>query len=142
MSYYRDTYLKSEDWRNLRSAVIAVAAPDGKCNLCKENVATLDVHHIKYRHLYDALPWEMRAICRICHDKVHDLLKRFPKLLQYSHRRQWTIIRSRASKNRKTCLLRFLNAHVAHFWLTYDREYHDACAQEVDRLGLVFAGRS
>lgn len=51
MGYYRDTYLKSEDWKSLRAAKLAVS--QSFCCICHTRIVSADVHHIKYRNLYD-----------------------------------------------------------------------------------------
>lgn len=78
MSYYRDTYLRSDDWRTLRQAKIH--AVKEKCQLCGHKTHNPDVHHIIYRRLWDVLPADLRVMCRKCHDWVHQLLEKYPKL--------------------------------------------------------------
>ncbi len=74
MSYYRDVYLKSEDWKNLRAAIIHFQ--DGLCECCGGKAK--DVHHINYRNLTDVLPMDLMAVCRDCHDAIHLALKITP----------------------------------------------------------------
>ena len=39
------------------------------------------MHHLKYRHLYDVDPKkELMVLCRDCHNRVHELLKKYPKM--------------------------------------------------------------
>ncbi len=74
MSYYRDVYLNSEDWRNLRAAVIAIKAPDGRCLSCKRK-RKLDAHHVYYRRLWNVKIKDLIPLCRECHDFIHVLVK-------------------------------------------------------------------
>lgn len=94
MSFYRDTYLKSDDWRNLRSAAIAAFAPDGCCCMCRR-ACKPDVHHQKYRGLFRTLPWDLRVVCRECHDAIHALLKAYPLLKTLGRWRQWKLLGAR-----------------------------------------------
>lgn len=70
MSWYREVYLKSEDWKNLRAAVLALFAPHGTCARCGE-CHRLDVHHIKYRRLFNVSIKDLIPLCRACHNEYH-----------------------------------------------------------------------
>lgn len=78
MSYYRDVYLKSDDWKVLRDSKIATTGT--RCCLCCTICETVDVHHVKYKSLYDVKHHDLRILCRPCHDKVHALLDKYPKM--------------------------------------------------------------
>jgi len=78
VSWYREVYLQSEDWKNLRAAVLAIKAPDGRCNVCGKK-RKLDVHHIEYRKLYDVPFAALIPICRKCHEEIHELIAEHPK---------------------------------------------------------------
>lgn len=93
MSWYRDVYLKSDDWQTLRLQAIIEQAPDGKCRLCP-NVAghSLDVHHLDYKRIYDVEIDDLRVVCRECHNKIHVLYKKYPKLKKQDRLKQWEII--------------------------------------------------
>lgn len=69
--WYREIYLKTDHWRNLRSDKIR--AVKGKCEKCLKSVR-LDVHHIQYRNLFDVTLSDLQALCRRCHNLEHDLL--------------------------------------------------------------------
>jgi hypothetical protein len=93
MSYYRDVYLRSEDWQSLRK--IALTRGKWKCKLCgsrHRHNHHLDVHHIEYRHLHDVKACDLRALCRPCHDEVHALLKKYPKLKSIPQKLRWRTI--------------------------------------------------
>lgn len=88
VSYYRDVYLKSEDWKNLRAAVLATKAPDGKCSICLK-AKPLDVHHIDYKNLWDVHPKDLQPLCRGCHDQVHEILENHPEWKVLRPRQRW-----------------------------------------------------
>ena len=69
-------YLKSESWQQKRRNLARSA--DAKCFCCGAiprpgNV--LDLHHLTYARVGHELPSDLVAICRSCHDIVHDLVK-------------------------------------------------------------------
>ncbi len=63
--------LDSPEWRRLRDAVIRRA--NGRCEACFSALAT-DGHHTAYasdRPFWRVPAWEIRAVCRPCHDRLH-----------------------------------------------------------------------
>jgi uncharacterized protein YlaI len=102
MSWYRSNYLKSDDWRNLRAAVIHRFAPGGRCFICKE-VKKLDGHHLRYRKLVDVRPWEVIPICRDCHDAVHVLLELRPHIKKLGIQTHKTVLKILAGPISYTC---------------------------------------
>lgn len=70
---YRE-YLQSQRWRDIKAK--ARKRPSyQKCNICGVN-HNLDLHHTSYRYLGTERELMMViALCRICHQKVHDLAK-------------------------------------------------------------------
>ncbi len=78
MSYYRDTYLKSEDWKNLRA--LKLHESKNKCKLCGKKNQSNDVHHVKYKKLYDVKLSDLIVLCRPCHNNVHVLLEKYAGL--------------------------------------------------------------
>lgn len=79
--WYREVYLKSEHWRNLRNQ--ALQAYGRFCAKCRA-VSSLDVHHLRYRNIYDVLVTDLQVLCRPCHEKEHKkvpviVLKNLPK---------------------------------------------------------------
>lgn len=70
MSWYRDEYLKSEDWKNLRLAILIYQ--DYICECC--GGAAADVHHLVYRNIWDVIPLDLMATCRLCHNAIHDFM--------------------------------------------------------------------
>ena len=66
---YSRWLLTSPDWQTLRDRVWRRAG--GICEACLGNRAR-DIHHVTYA--LGRLPpaWELRAVCRQCHDRLHD----------------------------------------------------------------------
>lgn len=63
-----DAYLETEEWADKRRLVFERAG--GMCEGCRRRRA-VQVHHTTYEHVGDELLWELRAVCRSCHDKIH-----------------------------------------------------------------------
>ena len=42
------------------------------CQACLTRQAT-DVHHLTYKHIYNEPLFDLVAICRPCHEKLHEL---------------------------------------------------------------------
>lgn len=61
MSYYRNTYLKSEDWKSLRSARLSKSSDC--CMICGKINVTFDIHHVNYRNLFDVEVGDLRVVC-------------------------------------------------------------------------------
>lgn len=99
MSWYRNTYLKSDDWKNLRDAKLALS--DGRCTLCRKLCESLDVHHLQYKRIYDVKVWDLRVVCRDCHEKTHKLMEKYPKLKKLPNELQWSTVFNHISPYRK-----------------------------------------
>lgn len=63
-----DAYLKTREWAEKRRLVLERAG--GLCEGCRQRRA-VQVHHTSYEHVGDELLWELRAVCRECHDRIH-----------------------------------------------------------------------
>lgn len=74
MSWYRDVYLKSEDWKNLRASVLASEVFDHRCFVCRRR-KKLDVHHVRYNNLWDVSTADLIPLCRLCHSRVHNFIE-------------------------------------------------------------------
>lgn len=61
-------YLASPEWAAKRKLVLARSR--GMCEGCGVARAT-DVHHLSYLHRYDEFLFELLAVCRSCHLKLH-----------------------------------------------------------------------
>lgn len=66
---YDEWLLNSPAWHRLRNAVVARSG--GVCEACLEERAS-EVHHDTYE--LGKLPpaWELHAVCRACHKRLHD----------------------------------------------------------------------
>lgn len=68
--YYRNTYLRSDHWRNLR--LEKLASVDAYCFRCGVRDLSNDVHHTVYRKLYDVTLRDLIVLCRPCHQLLHE----------------------------------------------------------------------
>jgi hypothetical protein len=64
---YQD-YLASPAWKQRRDLVMWRA--HGICEACLSARAE-EVHHLTYEHIGHEMMWELKAICRACHEKIH-----------------------------------------------------------------------
>jgi hypothetical protein len=61
-------YLKSEEWKSQRRLVMN---RDGDlCQACLEKPAE-EIHHLTYDHIFDEFLFELIAVCRPCHERLH-----------------------------------------------------------------------
>lgn len=67
--FYRFEYLRSEHWKDLR--ISKLASVDAVCARCCVRDTSNDVHHIRYKSLYDVELIDLIVLCRHCHDLVH-----------------------------------------------------------------------
>jgi 5-methylcytosine-specific restriction endonuclease McrA len=59
---------ESPEWQAIR---VKVTKRDGYlCQACLETGAT-EVHHKNYLHLFDEILFDLIAVCRPCHQKIH-----------------------------------------------------------------------
>lgn len=61
-------YLASTQWAKRRRAIFARA--NGKCEGCGEGGAE-EVHHLTYEHVGAEFLFELVAVCRKCHERLH-----------------------------------------------------------------------
>jgi len=66
--WYRTIYLNSKHWIELRAA--AFEAHGRQCVECRRT-GSLDVHHLRYRNIYDVTVADLQPMCRECHDRTH-----------------------------------------------------------------------
>jgi len=85
--WYREVYLLSEHWKGLRRAKLAISP---KCEICGRKTR-LDVHHLRYKNIYDVLVEDLQTLCRRCHKKHHlrkkSLTKQWFKRFKKTNRR-------------------------------------------------------
>lgn len=65
-------YLKTPHWKDLRARKIAACGP--RCQDCG-NTRTIQVHHLRYRNIFDVLLDDLKVVCRVCHEKIHGLVQ-------------------------------------------------------------------
>jgi hypothetical protein len=63
----RAIYMLSAEWARLRRIVFERAR--GICEACLEAEAT-EVHHTTYEHLFAEPAFDLRAVCRPCHESI------------------------------------------------------------------------
>ena len=68
--FYRNEYLYSDHWKNLRALKLA---QNPICELCGSN-QRVEPHHLQYRNLYDVKVTDLQSLCRKCHMKMHTML--------------------------------------------------------------------
>ena len=64
-----NAYMGSEQWKHKRRKVME--RDNYTCRGCGENRAT-EIHHSTYKHLGRELLFELVAVCRKCHEIVHN----------------------------------------------------------------------
>lgn len=64
------TYLTTDRWRRIRERVLARA--NGRCEGCGQRSAT-QVHHLNYKHVGAEFLFELVAVCRDCHERLHEI---------------------------------------------------------------------
>ncbi|MEK9724008.1 MAG: HNH endonuclease [Rhodospirillaceae bacterium] len=64
---YRD-HLDSPTWWDKRKQVLKRAGH--KCEGCGDALAS-EVHHLTYEHMGDEFLFELIAVCRACHERLH-----------------------------------------------------------------------
>lgn len=65
--FYRTQYLQSDHWADLRRDKLRESP---FCERC-EGEGPYDVHHIRYKKLYDYLLSDLQTLCRKCHETAH-----------------------------------------------------------------------
>lgn len=68
--YYRNVYLKSDHWKDLKQRKLQ---QNPVCEECKCS-NYLDVHHINYKNLYDVELSDLKTLCRSDHAKLHTVV--------------------------------------------------------------------
>ena len=66
--WYRDVYLKSDHWTNLRES--AIQKHGSVCSSCG-STNNIQVHHLRYSNLYDVTVDDLQILCRPCHFREH-----------------------------------------------------------------------
>jgi len=80
--HYRFKYLKSDHWQNLR--LEKMVSVDARCKNCGARDLSNDVHHLRYKKLYDVELNDLVVLCRGCHDLAHVALGAFRERIKNS----------------------------------------------------------
>lgn len=68
--YYRNVYLLSEHWKKLKKNKLKESPI---CEICGAS-KNLDVHHLRYKNLYDVELKDLQTLCRKHHTNEHKKL--------------------------------------------------------------------
>lgn len=88
---YED-YIKSDHWKNLR---LQALNRDEACVCCRSKTS-LEVHHMRYRRLFDVRTDDLVTVCEFCHRQVHLLLNMKP-VERGLRRTNWMFVKKIAS---------------------------------------------
>lgn len=66
---YYEEYLRSAEWAEKRELVLT--RDGGRCQACYQASAT-EVHHLTYDRIFEEPLFDLVAICRPCHEKLHE----------------------------------------------------------------------
>lgn len=69
--FYHDYINSSPEWKE-RARLCIKLAPGGVCQGCGKRPPT-QAHHLTYKHLGAEFLWELKAVCRDCHKRVHGI---------------------------------------------------------------------
>ncbi|MFA7143026.1 MAG: hypothetical protein WC175_03490 [Candidatus Dojkabacteria bacterium] len=90
MSWYREKYLKSNDWKQRREKLIK--GRKRFCFCCKGYGS--DIHHCNYANLKKEKRKDIVILCRECHERVHEIVEK-GALLKKAH----FILKARINKS-------------------------------------------
>ena len=93
--WYRNTYLYSNHWKELRASVLT---PEKLCEVCKRRPAG-DVHHLRYKSIYDVKPKDLKAVCHPCHEQLHKITP--PTLVKRKKIKSRALIEPNSSQPRR-----------------------------------------
>lgn len=68
------TFLQSAEWAIMRGRVMVRA--NRRCESCLSAEAT-EVHHVHYQNGWMPPAWDLRAVCRPCHDATTSIERQF-----------------------------------------------------------------
>lgn len=71
------------------------------CELCGFDSESNDVHHLKYKRLFDVTVDDVRILCRPCHDIAHALRDHYPKMNKLCVDAQWLALQMHIWKTRR-----------------------------------------
>lgn len=98
--FYRFRYLKSDHWQDLR--LRKLVSVDAKCQRCGHRDLSNDIHHLRYKKLYDVELSDLIVLCRKCHEIVHEALDSIQKSIEEgipTQEAQWIAFRAAWGKS-------------------------------------------
>lgn len=119
-AWYFNVYLASEHWANLRARKLK---RNPRCELCKCEPAT-QVHHLRYRCIFDVLLTDLQCLCWRCHASVHGIGK--------ARRRGRHSGKARAERKAKIERQQFRPQRKPARWLTPE-QYQDRSKKILDQ---------
>ena len=72
-------YIRSEAWQEVRRRFWASRLPK-ECYCCGREDGPKDLHHRTYKNLGNEHLRDLVPLCRECHDRVHEMVRRKPSL--------------------------------------------------------------
>ena len=100
-------YLQSDHWKKLRQ--LKINHVGYKCQDCG-NQKDIQVHHLKYRKIYNVKLNDLLVLCRTCHVKRHkkiNLKSTKNKIFNKKHKTKRKSFSSRDKKNREKKLKKY-----------------------------------
>ena len=97
-------YLRSKKWQHKKQDFRASKLFKNGCHVCgREKV---DIHHKSYKRLGQERLTDLVALCRTCHDAVHQMVKEHSNISKYNF---WSCV-----KKYKKTYLGLLNPQRSH----------------------------
>lgn len=90
-SGYR-AYLNSRHWKILRAMKLKTVK-HCEYHRCQRR-EHLDVHHIRYRNLYDVTLKDLRVLCREHHKQAHKIFKPLPLPVRSARPLHWRVVQA------------------------------------------------
>lgn len=95
--WYNQVYLLSDHWKTLRAGRLKL---DGhQCQGCGSK-SKLQVHHLRYRNIYDVEMGDLKTLCRTCHKAEHFGPKSV-RIRKHKKKPQSDFLRDRRQKQRR-----------------------------------------
>ena len=67
-----DRYMASDEWRRKRARVFARMGRTCWGEIACSGAVATDVHHVDYSRLGAEALWDLRPVCRACHEAIHE----------------------------------------------------------------------
>lgn len=65
-------YLQTPHWKALSTRILEQRPWCQRCDTAGGHVPATEVHHITYANLGNESAWELLAVCRECHEQIHN----------------------------------------------------------------------